>query len=241
MAADAISSDVKILVFMTQDAILEDRDSFCTLLAAFCDRKVGLAYGRQLPRPGADWIETHARLYNYPDESQVRVREDIYRLGFKTAFCSNSFAAYRRKALKQVGGFPNRQIMIEDSIVGARLLLSGWSLSYNAEAVVIHSHAYSLKQEFSRYFDIGVSHSRNSQLLCEFGRPEGEGLRYVKSELKYLITRAPLLIPNAILRSFSKYIAYRFGLHERHLPKCIKRRLSMHKSFWEQESGNMVG
>ena len=41
----------------------------------------------------------------------------------KTAFNSNSFAAYRRKALKDVGGFPINTILSEDMYVTAKMLL----------------------------------------------------------------------------------------------------------------------
>ncbi|BBI49658.1 hypothetical protein HORIV_20790 [Vreelandella olivaria] len=64
------------------------------------------AFGRQLPHPDASPIAAHARYFNYPDESRVVATADIPRLGIKTAFLSNSFAAYRREALSARAGFP---------------------------------------------------------------------------------------------------------------------------------------
>src|SRR6202012_1352976 len=72
-----------ICVFLTQDAILADKDSLKNLAAAFADPKVGLAYGRQLPHRNAKPLEIHARLFNYPPVSGVRTLEDKETLGFK--------------------------------------------------------------------------------------------------------------------------------------------------------------
>lgn len=95
-----------IALFLTQDAILAGNNSVANLILAFNDPLIALAYGRQLPHEHAQPLEEHARLYNYPEKSQERSINDKGRLGFKTIFCSNSFAAYRTSALTQAGGFP---------------------------------------------------------------------------------------------------------------------------------------
>ncbi len=102
--------DHEVIIFLTQDAVLSSHDALGRLVASFDDPKVGVAYGRQLPRDGASPIEAHARLFNYPAESSKRTLNDVPRLGIKTAFTSNSFAAYRTAALFAVGGFPERML-----------------------------------------------------------------------------------------------------------------------------------
>ncbi len=101
-------SSVDIIVFLTQDALLASPDAIERLLAAFADEQVGAAYGRQLPHRNAGPIAAHARLFNYPAESQLRSLGDRARFGIKTVFISNSFAAYRRSALMQVERFSHR-------------------------------------------------------------------------------------------------------------------------------------
>ncbi len=224
--------DAEIIVFMTQDAILADNHALSRLIAAFDDPQVGVAYGRQLPRPQAGLIESHARLFNYPDKSHVATLVDRDRMGIKAAFSSNSFAAYRRSALQAVGGFPRDIILGEDTFVAARMLLAGWKVAYQADALVFHSHGYSYVQEFRRYFDIGVFHHREYWMLTAFGKPEGEGGRFVRSELSYLRKNAPWLIPSALLRTGLKYLGYRLGRIEGRLPVSLKRVLSMHRGFW---------
>ena len=65
-------AEADILIYMTQDAIPNGPNAIARLAAAFDDPKVGMAYGRQLPRKQATAIERHARLFNYPADSQDR-------------------------------------------------------------------------------------------------------------------------------------------------------------------------
>jgi len=222
----------EIVIFMTQDAIPAGPEALERLVAAFQDPRAGVAYGRQLPHPEATSISAHGRLFNYPPDSHVRSKSDISRYGIMTAFCSNSFSAFRRLALLDAGGFPRRLILSEDALAAAALLQDGWTNHYVAEACVFHSHNYSLVEEFQRYFDIGVMHGQNSEYLKTFGRPEGQGRRFVVSEFHYLAARAPHLVPAALLRTLSKYSGYRLGGIESHLPLSLKRRLSLHKRHW---------
>ena len=223
---------VDIIVFLTQDALLAGPEAIERLLAAFADERVGAAYGRQLPHRNAGPIAAHARLFNYPAESQLRCLEDRTRFGIKTVFISNSFAAYRRSALMQVNGFPVDTIMNEDTYVAGKMLVSGWKIAYCADAQVFHSHDYSFLDEFKRYFDIGVFHTHTAWLQQTFGGASGEGLRFVISELRYLMKHAPWLIPSAVLRTGLKWLGFKLGALHRGLPRVIRRCFSLHKTYW---------
>ncbi|MDP3535311.1 MAG: glycosyltransferase [Halomonas sp.] len=229
--------DCDIVIFLTQDALLADAKAFNNLIAAFDNPQVGAAFGRQLPHANATPIAAHARLFNYPSSSRTVSREDASTLGIKTAFLSNSFAAYRREALLAAGGFPSGTILSEDMVAGARLLQQGWQLAYCAEACVHHSHNYSMFEEFRRYFDIGVFHHREAWLLAWLGTAESEGKRYVLSELRYLLRHAPWRLPEAGMRTLLKYAGYRLGKLESRLPLGVKRQLSMHSRYWAKADG----
>ncbi len=230
--AASLVPQADILVFLTQDAVLAGNRMIDLLLQPFADSTVAISYGRQLPRPAAGPIEAHARLFNYPAVSAVHTLEARIRLGFKSIFVSNSFAAYRRTALEATGGFPTDVIFGEDTVTAARLLLQGWKIAYASDAQVFHSHDYTITQEFKRYFDVGVLHARESWLLREFGAASEEGSRFVRSELAYLKANSPLTIPSALLRTAAKLLGYRLGRAENHLSLRIKQKLSMHRSFW---------
>lgn len=218
-------SGAEFIVYLTQDAIIERADSIDHLLRPFDDPAVAAAFGRQLPRPNASPIEAHARLFNYPAVSSIRSLSDRHRLGLKTIFLSNSFAAYRRSVLESSGGFPCGVHFGEDTLLAARLLLNGWKIAYAADATVYHSHSYTPFQDFRRNFDIGVAHARNPQILAEFGGAGNEGFRFVKSEIAFLRRRSPQLLPSAALRTALKLAGYRLGLMEGKLPRLLRRRL----------------
>ena len=234
LAAESLPS-AEILLYLTQDAVPYGENSFKNLLEAFAQADVGACYGRQLSRAGADPIERHARLFNYPERSATRTFESRRALGIKAAFFSNSFAAYRRSALLEVGGFPRDTIVSEEVTVAARMLMAGWKVSYQAEATAIHSHPLTIRQEFSRYFDIGVHHGREGWLLREFGGAGGEGRTFVLSEARYLLRCQWTLLPLASLRNASKWMSYQLGRHEHLLSQKMKKRLSAQTHVWADE------
>jgi rhamnosyltransferase len=222
----------EVVIFLTQDALVEDAETLQTLARAFEDPRVGAAFGRQLPQGGASAIAAHGRDFNYPGLPRTVDKTDVPRLGIKAAFLSNAFTGYRRDALIAAGGFPHEVILAEDMLAGARLLQEGWALAYCPDARVRHSHDYSLGEEFRRYFDIGVLHARERWLLEWLGKAEGEGLRFVRSEAAFLVRNAPMRLPEAGLRTLLKYLGYRLGRAESRLPGTTKRRLSMHPHYW---------
>jgi rhamnosyltransferase len=226
-------ADYPSIVFLTQDALLAHPQALGNLLDTLhSQRDIGAVYGRQLPHHGATPIEAHARLFNYPAQSAVRCLDDRAQFGIKTAFFSNSFAAYRREALHAIGGFRRNLILGEDTVAAGQMLLADWRIAYCAEAQVRHSHHYGLRAEMARYFDIGVLHSREAWMLEQFGRAEGEGMRFIRSEVAYLARHAPWLIPEAGLRTLLKYLGYRLGRSEQRLYQAWKRRLSMQPGYW---------
>jgi len=228
------AGDCDILIYLTQDAILAGDDALKNLVSAFEDEMVGLAYGRQLPHEGAKVLETHARLFNYPPNSVVKALADKSRLGIKTASCSNSFAAYRRSAYCEVGGFPLQTIFAEDVIVGGKMLIKGWNIAYVSNSEVYHSHDYTIVEEFKRYFDIGVYHATNMWLIDEFGKADGEGLKYLKSELLYVMKNNILVLPKMVASIGAKFLGYKLGMMHDKLSLKQKKNLSMHKMYWDK-------
>jgi len=228
-----------IVVFLTQDALLADEFSIEKLVSVFEDPKIGAAYGRQLPYEWTNRFGEFLRKFNYPDESYVRAYSDKDKFGIKVAFLSNSFAAYRREYMDEIGWFKNNLILGEDAYAGAKLLKLGYKIAYVADAVVYHSHSYTILQEFKRYFDIGVFHRMEYWLIEEFGKPEGEGLRYIKEELRFLIKKNDyLLIVVSFFRNIFKYLGYKLGINYHRLPDWLIKRISMHHRWWNKFSGH---
>ena len=224
---------VDVIIFLTQDVLLHDEKTLSALTKIFeTDSTVGLTYGRQLPHKNATLEAEILREFNYPAESQLKTFDDRKIFGIKAAFNSNSFAAYRVDALKSICGFPSNVILSEDMYVAAKMLMSGQKIFYNADAQVYHSHNYTAAQEFHRYFDIGVFHSRESWIRKTFGSAEGAGKKFVLMKFQTLWKESPLDCFGAILHDGAKFIGYRLGLVEKCLPECFCRFFSMNKNYF---------
>ncbi len=232
LGVDTFARDMDVVVFMTQDALLASPDALVQLLQGFASPEVAAVWGRQLPGPQANPLAAHARLFNYPDSSRTVRLQDRAQLGLRTCFLSNSFAAYRVPQLQAVGGFSSGLILGEDMHLAARLLQAGNAIRYQAEACVYHFHNYTWRQDLARSFDIGVFHASQPWLLEVFGAATGEGLRFVRSELRHLWRHAPARVADAVVRTALKLAGYHLGRRHHSLPPAVRHRLSMHKGYW---------
>lgn len=225
-----------ILVYLTQDALPYDDFTLEHIIKVFEDSTIGAAYGMQLSYEQTTLFGKHLRTFNYPDTSYVRNKNDIESFGLKTAFLSDSFAAYRKSALESIGWFKDGLILGEDTYAGAKMILEGYALAYVAEAKVYHSHTYTIAQEFKRYFDIGVFHQCEKWILERFGKAEGEGMKYIRSEARYLLhNKALYLLLEWIMRNGMKYLGYKMGQNYTKFPLWFIKKCSMHHRWWEKQ------
>lgn len=225
-----------VLFFLTQDAVLSQPQSLECLLSCFADPAVSAVCGRQLPHDNANPLAVHARMFNYSSQSEIKNSDDIPRLGIKTAFMSNSFAAYRASVFNELGGFPDNTILAEDMFLTAKMIQAGYKVYYCAEASVKHSHNYTPWEEFRRYFDTGVFHACEPWIQKEFGGAGGEGMRYIRSEFSYLLKNAPGWIPRSFITNACKLAGYKLGRNYQKLPMWLRPKLSMYKGYWLQQS-----
>lgn len=175
-ALEMLPEQAEIVIFMTQDVRLGDVYALERLTAAFASPDIAAAYGRQLPHEGASIYAAVDREFNYPPASRIKSREDSRELGIKTAFLSDSFAAYRAADLKRTGGFPEVDIC-EDMYAAGRLLLAGRRIAYVAEAEVRHSHEPEVMAIWHRYRAMGRFQRENPWIRESFGGAGGEGMK----------------------------------------------------------------
>ena len=211
-AVQLLQNDVDFIIFLTQDVVIKDKEAFKNIMGVFSDERIGAAYGRQLPKENASFEARLLREFNYPSFSSQKFLTDITKYGIKTAFLSDSFAAYRVEALKKIGGFPVHVNMSEDMYVGAKMLLENYGIAYVAEAEVYHSHNFTLAQHWKRYEAIGEFHRQEKWLLDTFGKSEGEGIKLLKTMLETAVKeREYMAIPWIIIGNAIKYIGYLKG------------------------------
>jgi len=191
-----------------------------------------VAYGRQLPHEGAGFFEAFSRYFNYPPHSYCADIGAFSVKGAQLFFCSNAFAGYSSEALDGVGGF-SRVLFGEDTVAAAKLLRAGYNIAYVAEAMVHHSHSYTLHEEFRRHFDIGFSRKSHEELL---GLQKGDNRRgglFAKKMLQTLLLQKPALIPYACCHLATKWLGYHLGRCSDRAPIWVKRSLSAHPTYWQ--------
>ena len=214
-AVEQQAPETHFVVFMTQDAILANEHALKYLLEPFEDPSIAGVYGRQLPHLNASLYAASTRWIHYPDQSETRSFADTQRLGLKTVFFSNSFAAYRIDALKVVGGFPKSVQLGEDMYVCAKFLATGFKVRYCAQACVRHSHNFTYKEEFLRYKATGGFHAQEKWLLKMFGGASKLGqktfLLQVKSYQSHRATQGPWIYADLVLRNALKFFGYWIG------------------------------
>lgn len=232
-ARRALGTD--IVVMMTPDAYPTDDGFLERLTAPVLAGRAAVAYGRQVPRTGADLVERFGREFNYPAASHTRSKADRARHGSSTHFCSNACAAWSSAALDVVGGFP-ATLVSEETIAAATLLRAGHRVAYVAEAVVVHSHRHGLTDEVRRHFDIGFARKRAGKLLRGGGRARRDGDRgraFARALLALAWREEPAALPRVALHLGAKYLGYRAGLLGPSLPLAVARRLSGQDYFWD--------
>ncbi len=231
-ASEAIGD---IMVFMTQDALFENNECIKNLISPLRDPIVAASYGRQIPREDANPVEIFARSFNYPPTEVVKGLDDLPRLGVKTFFFSNACSAIKKRAYEEIGGFPERTIMNEDMFLAARLIMKGYKIAYQSNAIVYHSHNYPLTTQFRRYFDIGVFFGTN-RWIKDVARSEREGIRYLKEEIQFLSANGQKeWIPYALVDATIRFLGYRVGLLKEKIPLSVKRKVSYNKGFWSSD------
>lgn len=182
----------EIVVFMTQDAVPVNDEFLENLIAPLAEDKVAVSTGRQLPKKDATRMEQLIRTFNYPPNSQIRSKADIPQMGIKTFFCSDVCAAYDRKLYLELGGFEYPLKTNEDMFFAAKAIKDGFRVAYVAEALVYHSHNFTLKEQYKRNYIQGYEMERHKELLSHVSK-NNEGTKMVKYVSKELLKHWYLL------------------------------------------------
>ncbi len=178
-----LSSKADIVVFTTQDIIIEREDWLYNLTKDISDGKVQACFSRQLCTNNT--IEKYTREKNYPNKSRIVSKKNIKELGLQTFFFSDAASAINRKIFEELNGYDGKNLPTnEDMYIAYKLITKGYKIKYCADSEVIHSHTFTLKQLYKRYYDTGLFFGMNS-FLDKYGTTKaGGGLA------KYILKRA---------------------------------------------------
>ncbi len=223
----------EVVVFTSQDAYAPGEDWLTRLTAPVRTGAVAGAYGRQLAHEGASAAEQYFLDFLYGPTSREQSAATPHELTMDATLFSNVNAAIRTDVMHRYP-FAEDVIMSEDQEWSRRVLLDGQRLAYVAEAVVRHSHAYTLRAAFKRFFDSGVS---SEQAYMAGGSQAAAVLRrrafeYARGELSWLWRHHRSAIPYAALYEGAKFAGLQLGLRHEHLPSALKPRLSALPAYW---------
>ena len=172
-----------IIVFISQDIVIEDELWLYYLTKDIINGTVDAAFSRQITKYNN--IEKYTREKNYPNVSRIVSKDNIPELGLNTFFFSDASSAISRKVFKELNYYDNKNLPInEDMYIAYKLIMNDKKIKYCADSVVYHSHNFKLKELYDRYKLTGQFFKQNSY-LDEFGTGKaGGGLA------KYVLKRA---------------------------------------------------
>ena len=146
----ALKSKADILVFITQDIKIERDDWLDELVKPIIKKEASACFSRQLSDNNS--LEKYTREKNYPDKSRIVSKKDIKKLGLNTFFFSEASSAIDRKVFNKLKGYDNKNLPTnEDMYIAHKLITNGYKIKYCAKSEVVHSHSFTLKEQYDRY------------------------------------------------------------------------------------------
>ncbi len=188
---EAMLSDADVVVFITQDVVIEDELWLYNLVKDIDDKEIVAAYSRQLTKYNN--LEKYTRECNYPDNDIIKSKEDIEKYGLKTFFFSDAASAIDTKVFKSLNGYDNKNLPIsEDMYIAYKIIMNGYKIKYCSDSVVYHSHKFTLKEIYDRYKLTGKFFKQNSY-LDQYGT-NGSGASLAKYILKRIFQEKRFLL-----------------------------------------------
>jgi rhamnosyltransferase len=227
----------EVLVFLSQDSEPLGADWLVTLTAKLRrDERVAGVYGRQLAREDAVPPERYFLDFLYGPTPRVQKVRDASEISMQSTLFSNANSAIRR-SLWESFPFAADIIMSEDQEWSRRVLLAGWRIVYEPRALVRHSHPYTVRSAFRRFFDSGVSAERAYLAGAGSSRVlRRTALSYLRGELAWLVrTGYARWIPYTAMYELAKLSGLQLGARYRHLPLWLKLRCTMNQAYWRRD------
>ena len=209
----------EIVAILSQDALPVSETWLDDLVRPLEDETVAGVFGRQIPRPGTGVCESHFYEVTYPLERRRIDGEDGSSFSNLQLFFSNVNGAIR-KSLALAHPFRDDLVMSEDQFWGRAMLHRGYAIVYEPDAVVLHSHNYTLTQLFKRYFKSGYS-MRQIEMR---GNVVRGGARTTMMLLKKVLFECSWRLPEVIVYQATLGTAFLCGKHDL-LPASIRESL----------------
>ncbi len=220
----------EFVVLMSQDALPADSSWLAHLLEPFGDETVAATFSRQVPCQDAPPMERFFLHTHFPPGSPVRRQRGSEPLTLERVFFSNVSSAIRRELLLEYP-FDEELIMSEDQQWARDVIDAGFATVYQPSSVVVHSHNYTLRSLFRRYFDSAYSLTKIFP-AHGIGKSASTGTRYLRREIRFMLEHHPIRVPYYALYSFARSMGTFCGHFAEEIPPALARRLSFHPYHW---------
>lgn len=204
----AMKASGDIIVFITQDIIIKDEFWLYNLTKDIINDNCEASFSRQIC--DSEGIERYIRPKNYPDKSRIVTKNDIQKLGLMTFFFSDAASAVRKSIFIELNGYDAKDLVTnEDMYLAYKIIMNGYRIKYCADSIIIHSHKFTLKQLYKRYYNTGIFFKENSYL--QKYNINNSGIELTKYVIKKAIENKDYktlfnLIPNFAARFLGMYI-----------------------------------
>lgn len=222
-----------IIVFITQDIIIDSNEFLYRLTKDIVDERCEATFARQICDNNT--IERYTRINNYPMKSRIVSKDDVSDLGINTYFFSDAASAIKKDIFLELKGYDNKNLLTnEDMYFAYKLINSGYRIKYCSDAEVIHSHDYSYKTLFKRYFDQGVFLKQHS--FIEEAGSNSSALELLKTVFIGSIKEKNIKVLFALIPNFGvRFIANKLGHKYEKLSKKRILKYTSNPQYWEKE------
>lgn len=206
----------EIIAILSQDALPVSETWLTDITRPLENPEVAGVFGRQIPRPGTKFCEAFFYEITYPTNPRRMGEDSMASFSNQSLFFSNVNSAIRR-SLALENQFREDLVMSEDQFWGRAVLEQGYTIVYEPDAAVLHSHNYSLRELFKRYFHSGYS-MRQMDLHGDVLRG---GARTAVALLQKVLTERPWYLPYALVDQATQGTGFLCGKHDL-LPRRLR-------------------
>ncbi|NFO04755.1 glycosyltransferase [Clostridium botulinum] len=198
-----------IIVFISQDVKMKNKLWLKNLVTPIISGECEASFSRQICENNS--IEKYTREKNYPEESRVVSKKDIEQYGLLTFFYSDASSAVNAKIYRELNAYDGKDMPTnEDMYFAHKLIHAGYRIKYCSDSEVYHSHDFTFKQLYNRYYDTGVFFKENSYLMKYKGNESGFTL--AKYVFKRALEERNMKVIFSLLPNFgARYIAMKIG------------------------------
>jgi rhamnosyltransferase len=167
----------------------------------FEDPRVAGVSSRQVPWPNAPWQEVKRLARAFGPERRLHSQESPHEVAF-----SNAASVIRRSAWEEQ---PFTLPAVEDLDWAQRVVAAGWTVVYEPECAVYHSHKESARAQARRMIDINRVHAPESERTLRRTLREAAG--FLRRDSRWILSldeplRAKLAYLGELLVTVSYYV-----------------------------------